>query len=241
MKNFLQSEGTTTVLKISNIQINDVDKLWVIDPKESLYDEYNEEATDEDKITSYVRSKSFYRNGVTFNITDVWPAHKEEYNRIINLHETETFRQPFCADDSDHEFEHISDEVYVVEYPKEFYCVIPDSLMLLVESCLDKDYDKILQQIAWEYMLETLPMKVVGTKKAPTEEEILSMLEVNIDAAWTAQEDRLEAFDGAWDEFDDYAKFSIEVNDTVHEFWCGAPQYQALFDFIRSLREEQGY
>lgn len=163
MKNYLMS--STTAFKITNINFDDADKLFVIDPAESVLHELAEDISDETCIVSYVRSKLFYKYGVTFDVVEVAPFDKAEYDRIINLHETETSSQPFCADDADNDFEHISDDVYVIDYPKEFYCVVPDSNLLIIESAVDKTvYKEILTQLAFEYMLEVFPIKVVGTK-----------------------------------------------------------------------------
>lgn len=130
---------------------------------ESIMHEEVPDATADVCYQAHARATLFYNTSISYDFVEVIPFRKVEYDAIISKHQNETVEQPFFADDESRDVNSDSDDIYTLSWPKEWYCVVPNSNLNVLQGVLNrKAYHDVVDQLIYEYLLTTLPISVGG-------------------------------------------------------------------------------
>lgn len=128
-----------------------------IDPKDSFAHEIYPDLSDWMAHQAYVRARLFNRYEIKFDLT---PAHGPDLRRKIELLNENAIDWPFTMDDADCNIA-TTDEYYTIKWPSTWFLAFADSVYNIIEDFIPAaNKQQALEQLAWEFLMNTLPLDV---------------------------------------------------------------------------------
>ena len=147
MKEFISDQGPM-VLRVDNISFEDAQLIKRLDKRVRFFT--SEEAA--------VRTQLLTQHEIHFTYSNV--SDPIERAKAIEQHETATY-QPIDYDDADCQLYDTDGGYYDIEWPTTFYVVSANDYSSILYGVLPKDqYDIVMQQFIYEYLLSVLPVSI---------------------------------------------------------------------------------